>query len=499
MIFVLRMNDALESSSCPRRSDWLNVSALVCRKWRQITLDTPSLWSYIDFANLEFAETMLCRAKAVPISLKIVVPDTSDLDEEDSDDNGSDLGELAMKTISGKHLRELDIESSVWAEILRLLVHRPGLSARFLRRLKLTCRDPDMDDFVLPAKWLWYDMPSLRHLELIDVPPPTHFDKASNLVFLKIHTSQLISVEETLDLLHHIPRVEELSVALIYSGERHPAQWCAKGVSLPNLRSLELRALDVLSASIFHFLEFPASASVSLSFDTHPISHASEYSFFNIVDVWSRFAQCHTQPELSAEFSSHHLYESFILSIFKGASVEKEQKPVLQLECPFPLGYSIFPIIKTISSRVRALTLVELDARGNTWRTLFSHFPDIQRVTFKKCDLRILDFLLPPRSARQSILWPKLTDLIISHYEARDGAHITSQPTPRGHFGSLLGLLKARPIQNVKVSETTTTDGVIDQFREDQVRIHWENVRVIRKNALDVGDDCDNNDDEESS
>ncbi|KAF6761914.1 hypothetical protein DFP72DRAFT_957668, partial [Ephemerocybe angulata] len=47
---------------------WLRVT-FVCRHWRSVALQSPSLWSNIVFSNTNLAETMLTRSKGAPLTI----------------------------------------------------------------------------------------------------------------------------------------------------------------------------------------------------------------------------------------------------------------------------------------------------------------------------------------------------------------------------------------------------------------------------------------------
>ncbi|KAJ8522339.1 hypothetical protein ONZ45_g1062 [Pleurotus djamor] len=354
-IFIFIRDSALELYGSADQLSWLRLSA-VCRHWRRITLATPALWSYIDFNSLDCAETMIERSKAVPITLKLAFRGASD---------DHRLRKIVADAISKKSLREVDIQSSRREDIIRLLSHRTPRSAPFLESLRLTCIT--QDDYV-PTNWRWYHMPSLRRLELIDMPLPQHFDYFSKLTYLKLDPPELISVNETLELLRHTPHVEELSIGSICNKEFVPTLRSVTGVSLSHLRSLELQADDTNSARILSSLSYPRSASVSLEFDSDssPDEETTEESFDHILKAWSHFAGNAssetrvTDEDLSAEISVNRADSLFTVLVFKGTSVSESQKPILRLTYPLPVTTLIRPIIKAVSSRVKSLTLRRL-------------------------------------------------------------------------------------------------------------------------------------------
>ncbi|KAJ8502726.1 hypothetical protein ONZ45_g11492 [Pleurotus djamor] len=473
IIFIVIRDSALELFGSADQLSWLRLSA-VCRHWRRITLATPALWSYIDFNSLDCAETMIERSKAVPITLKMAFRGASD---------DHRLRKIVANAISKKSLREIDIQSSRREDIIQLLSNRTHRSAPFLESLKLTCIT--QDDYA-PTNWRWYHMPSLRRLELIDMPLPQHFEHFAKLTYLKLDPPELISVNETLELLQHTPYVEELSIGSICNKEFVPTLRSVKDVSLPHLRSLELQADDTDSARILSSLSYPRSASVSLEFesDSPPDEETTEESFDHILKAWSHFAGNGrnaasgtrvTDEDLSAEISTNRADLTFTILIFNGTSVSESQKPILRLTYPLPVTTLIRPIIKTLSSRIKSLTLRRLK-QSDSWVKFMSSFTQVQTVVLHRSHLAILDRLRPYTSIMSSrtMIWPELTTLVLSNYRTQDGAHMDRWRSDNGNFTNLFLLLKERPVKTVKVVNSAARRDILAHFRANNVAITWE-------------------------
>ncbi|KAJ8507229.1 hypothetical protein ONZ45_g10389 [Pleurotus djamor] len=501
IIFIVRRDDSLESSSTTWKLDWLNISA-VCRHWREVSLATPLLWSFIDFKSVNCAEEMMERSKATPLSLRIVFAG-------DSCDDGR--RELALDALSNRSVREIDIQSPDHKQTLRLLELLPYQSVPLLQSIKLTRltfdedneENEETDEVDDSRQWPSQDMPSVRRLELTRVPIPTHFYRTSNLKYLKIDPPIRISVEETLDLLRNTSCIEEFSVVALYSCPSYIPQRYIKGVSLPCLKVLEVDACDALSARILHHLTFPPSASVYLSLCPDPSTPPSTDSFLAIVNVWSRFAANLTSPpmvevpELDADLSVNRTEQNFYIKVSQNFF---EDTPILHLDYPLLFESSIPSLIQAVSSRVTTLSLYSLE-KTDVWINFLPLFEEIQCFTLAKCHLTILDLLRSSSSARRDLLFPKLTILTLSDYTVEDGACIAFHTSPSGHFGLLLDLCKVRVIESVIVTGTTTTQGVMDHFRCNGVHVEWINVKIARADGLDVESDLkeDHNEDEDES
>ncbi|KAJ8522287.1 hypothetical protein ONZ45_g1081 [Pleurotus djamor] len=469
-IFILMRDDALSSPSPAGKLTWLNISP-VCRHWRQLSLATPALWSYIDFTNLDCAKAMMQRSKAVPLSVKITLA---------GDSSGDRLWELASDAISSMPLREIDIETPEYGEMLQLLEQRQFRPAPSLQSLKLTCLT--IEEVYDLVEWSWYGVPSLDPQ-----------DQSSRAV-LSRGDSGHASI---------YPRIEELSLASLHGDPYGPPP---EVVNLPYLRSLELRAHDERVARIFGYLSFPPCASSLLSFRRHsapPLSKTSELP--QIVKLWSRFVQDLTSsstsppPELVAKLTMDHAKGTFVLAIFQGnaPSGTEEEKPCLELEYPLPEDDSIIELIRTVSSRVRWLSIFYVKIT-DTWHDFLLHFQEIHTLTLNKCHLSIIHILIPSPWDRGHMLFPSLNTLILANYEVKDGAFMCGYPTPEGHLGLILGLCKLRVIQDVRVVQTTMTNTVKKEFRSHGVRVQWLGCQTVKTDGDDASETSSDSDDSDS-
>ncbi|KAJ8516997.1 hypothetical protein ONZ45_g5744 [Pleurotus djamor] len=445
---------------------------------------------------------MMERSKAVPLSLRILLA---------CDPGDEKRWELACEALSRSSLREIDIQSPDREEILELLERRRCRSIPLLHSLKIVCltrgdgNDEEDEDEHLRREWPWYDMPSLRRLELDGVPLPTDFHQFPNLRVLRINPSKLISIEETLDILQDIPYVEELSVGSLHSGLSQLSQQCIETVNLPNLKRLEIRGNDALSARILSYLSFPPSTSVHLKFDSSPLFPPTIDSFLQIVKVWSRIARNLSSdstidaPELSVELSVNDTTRTFGIVVFQDSEAcgTGTGQPILKLEYPLRREIPVHSLIKAVSSRVTTLTLVNLK-NSDIWVDLLHHFHNIHTLKLINCDLSILDTLRPPPLPRHTLVLPKLTTLILSNYAMEDDANPAFHTSPSGDLVLLLALCIERVIEHVKVVDTTMTAGVFNHFRYNGVRVEWLRTKVVWTDGLDASSDLedDNSDDD---
>ncbi|KAJ8502972.1 hypothetical protein ONZ45_g11275 [Pleurotus djamor] len=492
IIFLFSRDDSLQSSGATWNLDWLTVSA-VCWRWRQICLSTPSLWSYIDLANLECAQAMMERSKAVPLSLRILLA---------CDPGDARRWELACEVLSRTSLRVIDIQSPDREEILELLERRQCRSIPLLKSLKLVFlirgdgNDEEDEDEHLRRDWPWYDMPSLRRLELDGVPLPTNFHQFPSLRVLKINPCKLISVDETLDILRDIPCIEELSVGSLHSGPSQLSQQCIETVNLPSLKRLEIRGDDALSARILQYFIFPPSASVHLKFDSSPLFPPTIDSFLQIVKVWSRIARnlsagsTTDASDLSTHLSVNDTNRTLGIVVFQDpeASGTATHQPILELEYPLRMEIPVHSLIRTISSQVTALTLVNLK-NSDIWVDLLHQFHNIHTLKLINCDLSILDTLRPPPLPRHTLVLPKLTTLILSNYAMENDANPAFHTSPSGDLVLLLALCIERVIEHVKVVDTTMTAGVFNHFRYNGVRVEWLRTKVVWTDGSDASSD----------
>ena len=240
-------------SEKPAHVEWINV-AHVCGRWRDITFDHPRFWSYVNFSKLSSAGVgeILARAKMAPLHLEAEftsgtwMPLRSQIFER----------QLAAHI---SHTRHLVINESVESALQRL----PS-SAPLLEFLSLSQRYVALDDATIPDYLLNCTAPSLTSLELekCDISWKSPLLKGlRNLQILGISTKVRPKLEDWLDALNEMPKLEELfiqsatPIALLANpllSER------SRTITLPSLTHFRIHALAKDCALALAHLLLPA-------------------------------------------------------------------------------------------------------------------------------------------------------------------------------------------------------------------------------------------------
>ncbi|KAI0321079.1 hypothetical protein OF83DRAFT_1280682 [Amylostereum chailletii] len=156
---------------------WIRV-AHVCRAWRQVALQYPTLWTNIHFTlGATWTEAFFTRAKSAPISIKTTVnPSGKYVDRVykeypfDADIIRSHLWHTASLELDGNMTSLNTVIQSLSLpapklEVLKLTAHdKPTTSYSYSQSQSLSRTRP-----FLPPDFLGKDTPSLRHVALRDI------------------------------------------------------------------------------------------------------------------------------------------------------------------------------------------------------------------------------------------------------------------------------------------------------------------------------------------
>ncbi|KAJ8455624.1 hypothetical protein ONZ45_g18894 [Pleurotus djamor] len=231
-IFTFTKLDAEQTfGSMRKRHQWMSSTVHVCRAWRKIGLNHPSLWSCIDLPAPHAME-MLFRSKSAPLQLLCKVPDETD-SAEDNDRNQSEFwlpAEAAFADMS--RIRDISVAGgtvhySTLSRLFSLHIHpsvqtpTPSSSSPRFETLSIHIHDCITDP--TPARLLpWGELKHLRYLLLLGVPLPPVSPFMPHLEFLIIgntpkHPHSLTAI---LRLLNGTPNLLDTSLRLRLSSSR---------------------------------------------------------------------------------------------------------------------------------------------------------------------------------------------------------------------------------------------------------------------------------------
>ncbi|KAJ8507230.1 hypothetical protein ONZ45_g10388 [Pleurotus djamor] len=459
MIFVFRRNDAAACSSAPSaRLRWLRVG-MVCRRWRQVSLSTPQLWTHISLGlntkHNNLAEDFLRRSKLAPLSLDVAFASIPKDVLQPKD--------LFLDTIPTRPIRSLSLSSDGDdVDTVGSLMTSCSISrAPYLRSLSLngnTSRGELANDY------LWPEMPALRELKITEMPLPSPFPHLPSLRALKLSLRRsnwsTMTPLQILQILQDTPLVEEVDLSPLAgnipaasSSNNFP---CAH---LPHLKSLYLTMQSINTTHIFEYLTFPSSTAVNLMFTRQPLTLDSIES-----STMQELPQYFTRDG----FRHTHLavYQGGIgLELFNEGTDSSTPRLTIYYPTPFEPFLSLF-----VCPPPERMSLYEL----HEWRRLLPSFSPVKSLTLFNCPMSDLDSLEPPEILDRPTLLPNLEELVLQGYRLGE---VKASPERVNEYHKLSNLLCARQIKTVRIKDGSTT-GTIQRHLSNLVgvTIEWENM-----------------------
>ncbi|KAJ8507977.1 hypothetical protein ONZ45_g9711 [Pleurotus djamor] len=314
-IFTFTKLDAEQTfGSMRKRHQWMSSTVHVCRAWRKIGLNHPSLWSCIDLPAPNAME-MLFRSKSAPLQLLCKVPDETD-SAEDNDRNQSEFwlpAEAAFADMS--RIRDISVAGgtvhySTLSRLFSLHIHpsvqtpTPSSSSPRFETLSIHIHDCITDP--TPARLLpWGELKHLRYLLLLGVPLPPVSPFMPHLEFLIIgntpkHPHSLTAI---LRLLNGTPNLLDTSLRLYVMTLPDPTTVIASiaafphRVFLPRLGYITIESNDITTCHIFDRLSYPDTALVACCYQTAPITPRTDFS--PLRRVYAKFGG-YASPQSSA-------------------------------------------------------------------------------------------------------------------------------------------------------------------------------------------------------
>ncbi|KAJ8515920.1 hypothetical protein ONZ45_g6710 [Pleurotus djamor] len=260
--FLRNSDDSAEMGS-----GWLQLAS-VSHRWREIALQTPRLWATIDFKYPLHAAEWLERSKSAPLQININLSSST-----------SDSTPLlsTIKTALSQSSRLSDLKMTFKNdEILGHVLPVTALStmAPVLEKICLASLEPMLDP---PSNTptIWRDMPSLREIELRNIPFPRHLSalpRLTKFVFTRMESNIHTHISELVRLLRSTPALEYLEVSTL-SNKIPSDLTLSMQVSLPRLNHLALRSVDLIGFQFYNLVEFPDAVRLNHTIETieaHP-------------------------------------------------------------------------------------------------------------------------------------------------------------------------------------------------------------------------------------
>ena len=227
----------------------------VCHDWRELLISRPSLWTCLDWANVEKTRVYIERSKSSPLDVY--------LGEED-EKYFPFLNDAFLLTVPHlRRLRSLTLSGSSDNVVEIINTHLDNFPAPFLEKLKIRF---SADPHIINAAILDRNRSSLRELRLSGVLTSLPWKNLANLTtfdFRQVPSSK-ISVTQLLDFFVYTPLLSKIQLwnALPTTSDAP----LGRVVSLPRLKKLTIIAQPAHSLLLKH-LSIPNGASLDLEFD----------------------------------------------------------------------------------------------------------------------------------------------------------------------------------------------------------------------------------------
>ncbi|KAJ8508610.1 hypothetical protein ONZ45_g9134 [Pleurotus djamor] len=375
---------------------WVTV-LLVCRAWYQLALDTPRLWSQITLSEKSNEALLITRSKSTLLQVAVNII-------------GVEAGVIetlaAIVKSETYRVRHLKVESENDAEILAFLEASSCTSAPNLQRLDLCndfCVDSQNQESMHQLTW---DLPSLCHLTIVRLPPPSPFPIFRNLTELIIQTPQgsndRLGVASVIQMLSQLPLLEHVELGQLSALDDNMVAHRTRvlppespiRVMLSRLKLLNITSHDIRQLRILRCLDFPPTARLLLQcryappdlIDASPVTMAWTAVVAELARIEPSYRPTHSTI---ANFSG-----SFSIRLW--ASSRPENAPALLICHPPPIT-PFLEAIQLFAPIVTKLTLSFLDyIAAEQVSPLLNIFNGVETILVESCDPRILEVLLPP-------------------------------------------------------------------------------------------------------
>ncbi|EAU84228.2 hypothetical protein CC1G_08158 [Coprinopsis cinerea okayama7 len=254
-----------------RPFQWVPPIAHVCRRWRDIALSAPMLWTNITNRPLSWLEPALERSQTSPLSIYLstscnMLPESA---------------EQRLEQVVGNkdRLKKFGITST--PEVVEKWIMRLPSSAPFLEKLALISTRPSSPRHL--EQLFKEGAPRLKKLQMRGFSANWNRSLIGRLKTFELtcFQSQLL-LQTVLDALRNMPQLEKLALELNSQGTIVPPSPYTK-MELPGLKYMRLRGEPRMINAILMALAIPASTELNIhcvgdSFDDHYAEFSSAIS-----------------------------------------------------------------------------------------------------------------------------------------------------------------------------------------------------------------------------
>ncbi|KAF8870549.1 hypothetical protein BD779DRAFT_1680983 [Infundibulicybe gibba] len=399
---------------------WLRAvltSTRVCKRWREIGLSCPALWSYIDYEDcrsVEWMATMIQRSCSVPLSL--IINDRAKVDPRKT--------ALVTNNLHRFKSLELLIRNQDTDSFLELF----SKPASPVQHLQISYFGPAT--FAFPAKFLGGSAPNLRHIKLTtNSHVPWTSGLFENLITLEVSGGErrgpdTPSLEMLLSALARMPALETLILCDCFP--QTPAATAA-WVDLPNLKQLRVTGPLKDATCFLGKITTNASTAVRLRLRCLHVSKEDVEQLFMIFPSQLCTTALPTVRALKFAWQACFSFKVDVWTVQPDAKVTSSQNAKIKLvfnwDSPCTRGITSLDLTWTCFAALASPQLSsfrimdhELEWDANIWRKVARVSPDLRRLapgSEARC-VELCEALRPPDSqdlARSDCCFPALSYL----------------------------------------------------------------------------------------
>ncbi|KAF8123762.1 hypothetical protein EV363DRAFT_1587121 [Boletus edulis] len=275
-IFIHRARDYHYKHMCPTKSvpSWVNVS-YVCRHWRNVALDCPTLWSYLFIMSRRWTEVLLARSKQASLKIRVNLVYL--------------LCTSPVLSCVGIVMNHVERIQGLCLRLPAPLIQHGVLSRLSSRAPRLQYLDITVEYPNSPVEWssLLFDgdPPALRTLRLAACAVPLYSFRLSALTVLRLADIPVQFQQDMEEFLATLSCMQDLKYLYLYDALPSATGFLSSAVfktfekiDLTHLSRLRIRAPLSTTVTLLSCINIPLKTQVRLECKSEPNSSLDHYA-----------------------------------------------------------------------------------------------------------------------------------------------------------------------------------------------------------------------------
>ncbi|KAF4574602.1 hypothetical protein EYR36_005950 [Pleurotus pulmonarius] len=432
----------------------------VCRRWREISLAASRMWSSIEISPKDGVELVLLeRSNSAPLKISC-----------DPSSYPWVQPRIAVAIMYQLHrIQELRLRLPP-DDLLHFLRINAEAGAPILKRLILVA-DSTLP-LSLPRDIMLRDMPSLHHLELVNITIP-ELPALPHLRYLSLSSiPSSISASRLLSLLQNSPNLEAIHIDGITSDG--PIDSSVLPICLPNLMSITIGATRIEDSAVLTNLEYPPAACVTFRGSSMPDSGPP--TLLSLTEIYRRFAQANvalTIDKLRLYGWTDHFRMTVLSRGNPKLSLALQIQGMHHHTC-LMLGM-LLPIEHILALEIEGLQSMEREE----WTGFFRRCAGVRDLTLEDVDLKAFQALMKPSSEEAPL--PNLLTLRLFN------CTLLTRSKDTARFHALKDFLKERkdlgtPTEKTMIGTCCITETAVEELKEF-TEVLWDGDEVDMSEA----------------